>query len=260
MYTSYPLPPSPLYSLLKPDGSIMRVFRRQEAVDLLLGLRPLPVDANGNVSNTSLKEPLDLDRWASTAPAGAETADSLGADQEEPDRYTSSKRPLVTAGLTHDAAGRSESAVDVTGRSNGDNRCSTEGKSVSIRQGEKRPPLQRRRNGDHVEGGGMRGDHRGGDAAEAAVMSGGGGGTGENAVQRVTGAALAELRMAGPYSTLALSVRCLVIEAMSTLVVMGLHEEKLLLLKRKDVYLKQTMTRAISNPCYKYVLSNARCG
>lgn len=181
-------------------------------MDLLLGLRHLPVDANGNISNASLKEPLDLDRWTSTAAARAETADALGTDQEESDSHTAARRPLVMAGLTRDAIGRSESAVDVAGRSNGGYRCSAEGKSVSIRQGGERPPLQRRRNGGHVEGG-MRGDHRGGDAAEAAVMSGGGGVTGESAVQRVTGAALAELRMAGPYSTLALSVRCLVSEA-----------------------------------------------
>lgn len=204
----------------------MYVFRRQEAVDLLLGLRRLPVDADGNIANAPLKEPLDLDRWTSATTAGAETeaaavstANALGSDQEESDTYAASGTPLVMAGLTRDTAGRSESAVDVAGRSSGGGggsggryRCSAEGKSVSIRQREEKPRLQRRRSGGHVEGG-MRGDHRGGGATEEAVMTGGGDVTGKSAVQRVTGAALAELRMAGPYSTLALAVRCLVIGA-----------------------------------------------
>lgn len=248
--------------LSSPSTSFV-VCRRQEAVDLLLGVHRPSVDRDGNILNESIKEPLDLDLWttrlaphpATAAAAVVATARDSAAARAEglPGAPPSSSSSPYSSSFSYSSSSSSgsvssppssvktpsdegETSVSQGWSSGGtdDNDALSSGSSsgegdhsgqasVGLREADARrdlSALRRRRSSDadpeaetgrgfgaEAAGGGV------GVGGAAAAVTGGGreqstvGGVGEvSVVERATGAALTELRMAGPYSVLALTV------------------------------------------------------
>lgn len=250
-------------------------YRRQEAVDLLLGVHRPAVDPNGNIVHESFKEPLDLDLWTtrlaapyttgsttfgkadSTEAAGEEegTLDSAAFSAISPARPSLSGREnswaeknssslfapflptsfptTVAAAIEEDddamASSSSRDGSDSSSRySSASSFDGEEVLSVGLRDDDgdgdddaprSRSVYSRYRRGSQSdleaeEKKGTRKEERREESAanfSAAgnLLVGGERAGAGSAVERVTGAALTELRMAGPYSVLALTVRTL---------------------------------------------------
>lgn len=187
-------------------------LRRQEAVDLMLGVHRRAVDSNGDPLPEGIKEPLDLDLWTTLLPHGS---NQIGDDTSDTEMTVES---LSTT--KEKRSSKSPSNAD-EGRSSSDGSSCLDGQlGLVVRLGDgntERPP----RGGAGGQGGGgegVTGRQQAGTGAQDGLGPGvdtaGGvgrvvasGGVGAGAVvETVTGAALTELRMAGPYSALALTV------------------------------------------------------
>ena len=198
-------------------------------MDVLLGLRRPSLDPDGNISSALLKEPLDLDRWttrlaatsAAAAAAAAALSEKYGESGSSPVGSAATRSSIATTPPNPAARPRcsQSGAVDAEG-------CeATEafpplpsGSRINEVAGSGRAEGAQRRRGR--EGGEGKEDvdaERGTGADQeiwmpeaAAVIADGvdGAGAMTGAVEgRAAGTAFAELRMAGPYSALALTVR-----------------------------------------------------
>lgn len=238
-------------AVLRPHAAHLRTrqtCRRQEAVDLLLGIHRRPVDSDGNPVPETIKEPLDLDLWTtrlSPLPQGDATIMSGGESEA-----------LATATVVgegkddHFGTGRARKRDQSRGSEGEGKSCTEDGGEgdgskvvgrFSDRSSELSPDDSSSTESELRDGeedilsvgldGDFKGRPRGGGVAgvtgcpaagasgaangldlrvggnEARRVAEGRGEVGSGGiVGRVAGTALAELRMAGPYSALALTV------------------------------------------------------
>lgn len=183
-------------------------------MDLLLGVHRPSVDSAGNVLNDSFKEPLDLDLWTTRlAPHSTPRKAMLGSfSSSTPTSASTEEAPsLSRSGVAHDTS--PSSYDDDGGNDASEEEVMSVGLGDSDVQNDRTGAGRRRRpkSGAEIEAETRRGAGAEGAGKKVSGATAVVGAVGEvrgaaAVVERATGAALTELRMAGPYSALALTV------------------------------------------------------